>query len=128
LKSLGLRNKHIVHHRAQKLHGEKVELHDDKEFLQIYLNELLMGVLSDLLQSAEYFQKTRPWLLAYLEQVEARDVQLLHLTVRRWHLKPMRVTSRPRIRSAWLAPIGLSCTKNVQLRGICRSIFGKELD
>jgi hypothetical protein len=60
LKLRGLCNKRNVHHRAQKLPGAKVELHDDKEFSQIYLNELRMGVLSDLLQSEEYFRTIRP--------------------------------------------------------------------
>jgi hypothetical protein len=32
-----LGNKHNVHHREQKLLGAKAALHDDMEFLQIYL-------------------------------------------------------------------------------------------
>jgi hypothetical protein len=38
-KLLVLRNKHNGHHRAQRWHDVKEELHDDMEFLQIYLAE-----------------------------------------------------------------------------------------
>jgi hypothetical protein len=38
-KLLGLCNKRNVPHRVQKLRDGKVELHGDKESLQIYLNE-----------------------------------------------------------------------------------------
>jgi hypothetical protein len=54
------RNKHNGHHLAQRWRDEKAALHGDTEFLQICLGELQMGVLSDLVQSEEYFQKTQP--------------------------------------------------------------------
>ena len=38
-----------------------------------------------------------------------------------------RDIATPVTSGAWLAPIGLSCTKKVQDRGICGSILGKEL-
>jgi hypothetical protein len=38
-KLLVLRNKHIGHHHEQKLHDVKVELSDDMEYEQIYLDE-----------------------------------------------------------------------------------------
>jgi hypothetical protein len=61
LKLLVLRNKHNVHHRAQRSRDVKEELRDDMESLQICLTELPMGVQSDLVQNAEQFQMTQPW-------------------------------------------------------------------
>jgi hypothetical protein len=57
---LGLNSKRSDHRRAQKLHAEKVEQHGDKEFLQIYLIELQMGVRSVLVQNVERCQMTQP--------------------------------------------------------------------
>jgi hypothetical protein len=53
-------SKHNVRHHAQILRDVKVGQHGDKEFLQICLGELLMGVRSDLARSARCCRMLQP--------------------------------------------------------------------
>jgi hypothetical protein len=70
---LVLCNKHIAHHREQKLLDETAELNVDKEFEQILLVVQQLAMKPDRQQIVIFRQNLQPLQLGDLRQGSARD-------------------------------------------------------